>query len=143
MPDAVSLRTFAWSDYEAVIALWRATGLGITVSDSRDGLALTLGHDAELFVVAEADGQLVGALLGTFDGRRGWLHHLAVAPQWQGQGIGRRLVAEVEARLRSRGCVKVNLHVEPDNAAVTGFYDRIGYAQHEILFLEKWLRPSE
>ena len=94
-------------------------------------------------MVAEADGQLVGALLGTFDGRRGWLHHLAVAPAWQGRGIGRRLVAEVEARLRARGCAKVNLHVEPDNAEVTGFYDRIGYAQHEILFMEKWLRPGE
>lgn len=139
-PEAgVALRTFAWPDYEAVVDLWRAVGLGLTVSDSREGLQRTLDHDADLFVVADAGGEIVGALLGTFDGRRGWLHHLAVAHAWQRRGVGRLLVAEVEARLRARGCAKVNLHIEPHNAEVAGFYDRLGYGRRDLLFMEKWL----
>ncbi len=133
------LRGFEWPDYERVVELWRTTGLQLSVSDSREGLQRTLDVEPELFLVADAGGEVVGVLLGTFDGRRGWLHHLAVAPDWQRQGIGRLLVEEVERRLRDRGCAKVNLHIEPDNAAVAGFYDRLGYARHELLFMEKWL----
>jgi ribosomal protein S18 acetylase RimI-like enzyme len=139
MAPPVTIRTFDWPDYEAVVALWQAVGLRLTVSDSRAALAATLDHAADLFVVAEAEGQIIGAVLGTFDGRRGWLHHLAVAPAWQGHGVGRRLVAEVEARLRTHGCAKINLHVEPDNVEVAGFYDRIGYVRRELVFMEKWL----
>jgi ribosomal protein S18 acetylase RimI-like enzyme len=139
MPPTVTIRTFDWPDYEAVVALWQAVELRLTVSDSRAALAATLEHAADLFVVAEAEGQIMGAVLGTFDGRRGWLHHLAVAPAWQGNGVGRRLVAEVEARLRTHGCAKINLHVEPDNVEVAGFYDRIGYVRRELVFMEKWL----
>ena len=139
MPPTVTLRTFDWPDYEAVVALWQAVGLRLTVSDSRAALAATLDHAAGLFVVADADGQIMGAVLGTFDGRRGWLHHLAVAPAWQDHGVGRRLVAEVEARLRTHGCAKINLHVEPDNVDVAGFYDRMGYMRRELVFMEKWL----
>ena len=139
MPPTVTIRTFDWPDYEAVVALWQTVGLRLTVSDSGAALAATLDHAADLFVVAEAEGQIMGAVLGTFDGRRGWLHHLAVAPAWQGHGVGRRLVAEVEARLRTHGCAKINRHVEPDNVEVAGFYDRIGYVRRELVFMEKWL----
>ena len=82
MPPTVTLRTFDWPDYEAVVALWQAVGLRLTVSDSRAALAATLDHAADLFVVADAGGQIIGAVLGTFDGRRGWLRHLAVASAW-------------------------------------------------------------
>ena len=48
-------------------------------------------------------------------------------------------MAEVEARLRTHGCAKINRHVEPDNVEVAGFYDRIGYVRRELVFMEKWL----
>jgi ribosomal protein S18 acetylase RimI-like enzyme len=77
--------------------------------------------------------------MGCYDGRRGWINHLAVAAAWRGDGIGRRLVAEVERRLRAKGCAKMNLLIEPANVAVQGFYERLGYARDDLIFMEKWL----
>jgi len=90
--------------------------------------------------VAEADGRLVGAVFGRFDGRRGWINHLAVADSFRRRGLGRRLMAEVEARLRALGCAKVNLHVLSTNREVVAFYESLGYSVADMLFLQKWLR---
>ncbi len=133
------IRTFDWPDYDAVVRIWRRAGLEIGASDERDALARTIERDPGLFLVAEDSGAIVGAVLAAFDGRRGWLYHLAVAPDRQRGGIGRLLVAEAEARLRARGCAKVNLHIEPRNADVARFYERMGYAEQRLVFMEKWL----
>ena len=135
------IRPFDWPDYDAVIEIWRAAPFGIGPSETRDGISLRLERDAELFLVAEDAGVIVGAVLGAFDGRRGWINHLAVRPDQRQRGIGTALLAEVERRLRDKGCLKVNLHVESDNADVAMFYERLGYRRHPLLFMEKWL-PS-
>ena len=98
-----------------------------------------LRRDPDLFLVAAADDRIVGAVLGTFDGRRGWVNRLAVAPDRQGQGYGNLLMAELERRLLARGCRKVNLLVTPDNQRVVPFYRQLGYEQDELTFMEKWL----
>lgn len=135
------LRSFDVNDYERVVALWAASGLQVGASDSREGLAHKLERDADLFLVAEDGdgGAIVGVVMGSYDGRRGWINHLAVAASYRGRGLGRRLVAEVERRLRARGCRKVNLLIEPGNARVQGFYEALGYTRDELIFMEKWL----
>jgi ribosomal protein S18 acetylase RimI-like enzyme len=116
-------------DYAAVLALWQASGPGVRVgrSDTRNALALKLTRDPDLFLVAEAGASLVGAVLGGFDGRRGMVYHLAVAAAHQGRGVGKALMAELENRLRARGCVKAYLLVVPDNADAVDFYQRLGW----------------
>ena len=81
-------------------------------------------------------------MFGSYDGRRGWVHRLATRPDRRGQGIATALVAELERRLCAAGCPKVNLLIEPDNAAVAGFYARLGYRPDDLLFMEKWLVPE-
>lgn len=131
------LRTFTPQDYDRVVALWAAAGLNLSPSDTPAGLAHKLERDPDLFLLAEDEesGTLVGAVMGCYDGRRGWINHLAVADGWRGDGIGRRLVAEVERRLRAKGCAKMNLLIEPANAAVQGFYERLGYARDDLIFM--------
>jgi len=90
-------------------------------------IARKLTVQPELLLAAIADGQLVGAVMGGFDGVRGWVHHLAVDPGWRGQGIGRRLMQAVEAGLGPLGCPKVNLQVRATNAEVIAFYRALGY----------------
>ena len=126
-------------DYESVLALWQTAGPGIHVSpsDSPAELARKLQRDPELFLVAEAAGQLIGTVLGGFDGRRGMVYHLAVAAGWRGQGIGSALMDEVEARLVARGCCKAYLLVAPENAEVTEFYARRGWALMDVLPMGK------
>ena len=77
--------------------------------------------------------------MGAYDGRRGWVNHLAVSTQYKGQGIGTRLLVEMERRLQEKGCVKVNLLIKPTNATVQDFYQRLGYQRDELIFMEKWL----
>ncbi len=72
-------------------------------------------------------GGVVGVVMGTYDGRRGWILRLAVRPECRRRGIARRLVEELERRYQEIGCPRVNLLVMPDNAAGLRFWQEVGY----------------
>jgi ribosomal protein S18 acetylase RimI-like enzyme len=133
------LDLFCMTDYEQVIALWHRAGLKVGPSDSPDGIAQKLERDADLFLVARDGECIVGAVMGCYDGRRGWAYHLAVDPDYQGQGVGATLMQELEKRLRARGCIKVNLLVARSNASVQRFYQRLGFESDDVIFMQKWL----
>jgi ribosomal protein S18 acetylase RimI-like enzyme len=116
-------------DYDSVLALWSDAGPGIEIrpSDRRDEIAKKLTRDPDLFLVAEADGRVVGVIMGAWDGRRGWLHHLAVDVPYRQRGIGTALVHAVEEALRAKGCLKVNLLVRAQNDAARRLYRKLGY----------------
>ena len=77
--------------------------------------------------MAEAGGDVAGVVLGTFDGRRGWILRLAVHPGHRRKGIATRLVQELERRFVTLGCPRVNLLVMPDNSAGLRFWQGLGY----------------
>lgn len=137
---SMQLRNFTLEDYEAVIDLWHNTDIHIGPSESREGLAHKLERDADLFLVADDNGQIIGAVEGAYDGRRGWVYHLAVSPPYQKQGIGRQLLTELETRLKARGCLKLNLLIYADNADVQQFYQRLDFQRDNIIFMGKRLR---
>ena len=74
-----------------------------------------------------------------YDGHRGWLNYLAVHPSCRRQGLGRQLVEEAEARLRTLGCAKINLQVRDDNTQALDFYRRIGFLSDPVVCLGKRL----
>ncbi|WP_374446109.1 GNAT family acetyltransferase [Stella sp.] len=136
----MEVRSYRPEDFAAIVALWGACGLHPSRSDTPVSLARKLERDPDLFlVVADGEGGIVGSIIGSYDGRRGWINRLAVAPGLRGRAIGRLLVETVERRLAERGCDKVNLLVEPDNRRVVDYYDRLGYRTDELVFMEKWL----
>ena len=102
-------------------------------SDSRAEVARRCQRDRELFLVAVLDEQVVGVVMGGWDGRRGWIHHLPVSPQVRGQGIARALVCALEERLAHVGCLKVNLLVRQGNSAARSPYAGMGYAESPSL----------
>jgi len=126
-----TIREFAMTDYPAVLSLWQEAGPGVSIrpSDQPEEVEKKLRRDPDLFLVAEEEGRLVGVIMGAWDGRRGWLHHLAVAPNRRRQGVGRALVRTVEGRLRERGCLKVNLLVFRENESARRFYESLGYQE--------------
>lgn len=127
-------------DAAALAVLWDAAGLHPGRIPIAEQLDEVLRHGTDLALVAPGrDGALIGSLLGAFDGRRGWVNRLAVHPARQGQGVGGALLDAFEARLRHRGCRKVNLLVRADNADVTRFYAAQGFASVPLTFMEKWL----
>ena len=127
----MQIRQFTMDDYEAVYALWKSLvpAISLRPSDRREEIEKKLSRDPELFLVAEEDGRVVGVIMGAWDGRRGWLHHLAVAPDYQDRGIGTTLLAQIEERLRAKGCLKVNLLVHRDNEGARRLYKRLGYEE--------------
>lgn len=126
----ISIREFHYpQDYPAVRELWAGMEKGVHIgrSDAPEEIARKTARDPDLFLVAEADGRIVGSVIGGFDGRRGLLYHLAVAKESRQLGLGSRLLAEVEARLRAKGCVKCYLMVTLDNPEVEEFYKKRGW----------------
>jgi ribosomal protein S18 acetylase RimI-like enzyme len=124
-----SIRTFNFQeDYEAVRALWNQAGSGIQLSssDEPDEIEKKQRHDPELFLVAEDDEGIIGTVLGGFDGRRGLVYHLAVAPVHRRRGLGRALMEALEERLRAKGCLKYYLLVTKDNPEALAFYEAFG-----------------
>jgi ribosomal protein S18 acetylase RimI-like enzyme len=137
------VRPFLEPDEPAVIALWEACGLTRPWNDPRKDIARKLAVQREWFLVGEEGGQLVATAMAGYDGHRGWVNYLAVAPAARGRGHGRALMTEVERRLREAGCPKLNLQVRASNAAVLGFYRRLGYVQDEVVSLGRRLIADE
>lgn len=135
----ITIRPFAPADTEAVVALWRACGLARPQNDPHKDIARKLQVNPEWFLVAERASEIVGTVMAGYEGHRGWINYLGVAPALQRGGLGCRLMAEAEARLRAAGAPKINLQVRPDNKAAIAFYERIGFAVEGAISLGKRL----
>ncbi|HXD08519.1 MAG TPA: GNAT family acetyltransferase [Anaerolineales bacterium] len=129
-PLSVSIREFRFpQDYEQILALWESMEKGVRVgrSDSLAEIEKKVARDPDLFLVAEQNNTIVGSVIGGYDGRRGMIYHLAISGSCRGQGIGSRLLHEVEARLLAKGCLKSYLMVTPDNEEAAQYYERRGW----------------
>jgi N-acetylglutamate synthase len=127
----INIREFNFpDDYSRVIRLWEQIEKGIHVgpSDALGEIEKKIKRDPDLFLIAEADGEFIGTVIGGFDGRRGFVYHLAVSNQYRSQGIGSRLLSEVEGRLRTKGCIRCFLFVTSDNVEAMRFYEKHGWA---------------
>jgi ribosomal protein S18 acetylase RimI-like enzyme len=131
----IYIRQFIFpDDYAAVIQLWENAGPGIHVrrSDQPEEIAKKLQRDPDLFLVAECDGQIVGSIIGGFDGRRGMMYHLAVQSEYRQRGIASQLMDELEQRLRQKGCLKYYLLVTKDNQTAIEFYEKRGWERMDL-----------
>ncbi len=135
----MKIREYRTEDYSQVLALWKTGGLIIGRSDTQEALEMQRERDADLFLVAEENGRITGVVLGRWGGRRGWINRLAVSMAHRHKLIGSLLIAEVEKRLKVKGCEKINLLIDPDNSGVQVFYKQSGYSRDDLIFMEKWL----
>ncbi len=116
------------SDYEEVIAVWKAAGLHLEpVSDSHRMVEKTLKMSPESCFVAMDKEKIVGAVIGAFNGRRVWIYHLGVLPLYQHKGIGSALIKSIEKASKIVGSPKISLAVTCDNVNVVGFYKKLGF----------------
>jgi len=131
-PTSIQIREFRFpTDYEQVYELWQTIEKGVHIgrSDTLEEIGKKIKRDPDLFLVAESNGNIIGAVIGGYDGRRGLIYHLAVKSSFRGQGIGSELMDEVESRLRAKGCLKCYLLVTLDNIEVADYYMQRGW-QH-------------
>jgi len=139
----VTVRSCSAEDRDAVVALWTACGLVVPWNDPAADFALALSKSSSTVLAAVEGGRIVATAMVGQDGHRGWIYYVAVDPDRQGHGLGRRMVAEAEGWLVAAGMPKAQLLVRETNQRVLAFYERLGYARSPVTMMQKWLtNPS-
>lgn len=127
------------ADIPALVALWKACGLTRPWNDpERDARLAIEGQSSAILGLRDGDA-LIGSVMAGFDGHRGWVYYLAVAPERRREGLGRRLMDAAEAWLRERGAPKLQLMVRTSNAEALGFYEALGLERQEVATLGRFL----
>jgi len=130
MAGAVATRKGRPEDIERVLELWRQAEATPSATDTREGLTRLLAEPKAVLLVAEADGRVVGTVIGGWDGWRGNIYRLAVLPEYRRRGIAGALMREVDAVLAGLGARRITALVEHDHAWAVGFWnalERAGY----------------
>jgi ribosomal protein S18 acetylase RimI-like enzyme len=136
---SLTIRPYVSEDQEAVIALWETCQLVVPRNNPIADIQNKIQFQPDLFLVAIAEGRLVGTVMAGYEGHRGWINYLAVAPAQRRRGIARTLMATAEKKLRALGCPKINLQVRRTNTAVIDFYQAIGFDEDDVVSLGKRL----
>lgn len=139
----LEIRPYDPVDEEAVVRLWKTCGLVVPWNDPKKDILRKLGVQADLFLVGFVDGRIVATAMAGYDGHRGWVNYLAVHPDHQRSGLGRRIMDEVEARFRTAGCPKINVQVRTSNNGVIDFYRAIGFRDDDVVSLGKRLEHDD
>lgn len=136
----MEIRPYEPADEAAVIALWREALIDPAPhNDPQISLQNKIAVDPELLLVAVVNCEVIGTVMGGYDGHRGWIYSVAVQSTCRRQGIGSALVRRLEMELGRRGCLKVNLQVRSKNTGVIPFYESLGFQVEEIVSLGKRL----
>ena len=131
----MDIRTMIIEDYEQVYSLWINTpNMGLNnIDDSNDGIEKYLVRNPNTCFVAETNGNIIGVILSGHDGRRGYIHHMAVAGNKQRQGIGAALLNAAMSALKREGIAKVALVVFEKNEKGNAFWDKLGFTRRNDL----------
>ncbi len=135
----MTIRTFKTSDSDAVISLWQRCSLITPQNNPWADIQRKVEDSPELFLVGELEGTIIATVMAGYEGHRGWINYLAVAPEHQKHGHGRRIMEEAEALLRQRGCPKINLQVRATNTQVIAFYESMGFSCDAAISMGKRL----
>ena len=139
----MQIRPFEPADESAVVALWKECRLTRPWNNPHKDIARKLAVQPELFLVGVVNEAVIATVMAGYEGHRGWVNYLAVAPAFRGRGFARELMERVEQLLLRRGCPKVSLLVRTSNPEAVAFYRHLGYVQDEAVSLGKRLIVDE
>ena len=126
----------------SVIKLWELCELTRQWNNPIKDIQRKLTVQSELFLVLEKDGQILGSIMGGFDGHRGNVNYLGIHPDHKNKGLGKLLMNRIEVELIKMGCPKINLMVRDANIDVQQFYKVIGYKEQKVVVFGKRLIPD-
>jgi len=133
------IRKYHVDDEKDVIDLWSECDLIVPQNDPRLDIERKLKVNPEWFLVGEFEGKIVATCMAGYEGHRGWINYLAVAPQYRRKGYATRIMQETEKILRKAGCPKINLQVRTSNTSVIKFYKAMGYDIDDVVSMGKRL----
>lgn len=131
----MNIRIMRIEDYESVYALWLScSGMGLNnIDDSREGIRRFLERNPDTCFVAEENSAIVGVIIAGNDGRRGYIYHTDVSPEYRNRGIASQLVEKVMKSLSELGISKAALVVFERNESGNTFWEKQGFTQREDL----------
>ena len=139
----IEIRPYEPRDEISVVRLWNDCGLVVPWNNPHRDIRRKLEVQPKMFLVGCLNGQIIATVVAGYDGHRGWINYLAVHPNHQRTGIGRRIMGEAETILRAVGCPKINLQVRSTNVNIIEFYKTIGYKIDDVVSLGKRLEPDD
>ena len=125
--------------YEDVVNIWKRTGISVTSSDTKEEVSVMLNRNPDLCLIAKIDERVIGVVMGGFDGRRGYVHHLAIDPEYQKKGYGKLLMDELIERFKKKRIHKVHLFIEKHNEDVIAFYNKLGWEIRKDLVMMSFI----
>ena len=135
----MKIEKFKIEYYDEVVELWRRAGIEMVSSDTIDEVTRVLNRNPDLILIGKVEEKVIAVVIGTFDGRRGYVHHLAVDPNYQKMGFGKTIMDALIEQFRKMNIHKVHLFIEKSNKSVVKFYKNIGWDVREDLIMMSYV----
>ena len=139
----ITIRPYSETDLNSIVSLWEICELSRPWNDPIKDIERKLTVQRDLFQILEKDGEILGSVMGGYDGHRGSVNYLGIHPDHKNEGLGKLLMNRIEEELIKMGCPKINLMVRNSNLDVHEFYRVIGYEEQEVVVFGKRLIPDE
>lgn len=131
----MEIEKFSMDYYNDVIKLWKKAGISVGSSDTVEEVKIMLNRNPRLFLIGKLNNHVIAVVMGAFDGRRGYVHHLAVDPKHQKKGYGKILMDELMKNFRQMGVHKIHLFIEKYNEEIVDFYLKLGWEIRDDLIM--------
>ena len=139
----INIRPMTNDDYDEIFAMWQITSKrALSSADSREQLERYLKRNEGLSLVAVADGKIVGTVLAGHDGRRGFIHHMAVLPEYRRRRIGHALAEKAIANISSQGIEKTHIFCYQNNETGQKFWSDFGFEKRDDIFIYSYQREK-
>lgn len=132
----INIRPMTIDDYDEIFAMWQITSKrALSSADERDQIERYLKRNEGLSLVAVTGGKIVGTVLAGHDGRRGFIHHMAVLPEFRRRGIGHALAEKAIANITSQGIEKTHIFCYQNNETGQKFWSDLGFAKRDDIYI--------
>ncbi|MFX1375706.1 MAG: GNAT family N-acetyltransferase [Promethearchaeota archaeon] len=139
----MKIENFSLKFYSDVINLWRRAGISVGSTDSEEEIKRMLKMNSNLFLIGRIKEKIIAVVMGGFDGRRGYVHHLAIDPIYQKKGYGKEIMDKLINQFRKMGVHKIHLFIERDNQDVINFYKKLGWQIRDDLIMMSFVPDKD
>lgn len=132
----MEIRSMKTEDYDEIFSMWQITSKrALSKADSKENIERYLLRNPGMSQVAVESGRIIGTVLAGHDGRRGFIHHMAVLPEYRRKHIGNALATEAIRKITEDGIDKTHIFCYQDNLTGQEFWKSLGFNKRGDLFV--------
>ncbi|UCE36453.1 MAG: GNAT family N-acetyltransferase [Thermoplasmata archaeon] len=129
-----TIRKFHGDDAPAIIEILKLNGqYSHPIVDGPEAMSKVSKNPSVVFLVSEIDGIIIGSVRGIYDGSRALIHQITVHPNWQGKGIGTKLIKNIASEFRDRGAPTISVTAgKSEKWDSIEFFEKLGFEDMPI-----------